>query len=186
MMRETATILPPLLRALTVLEFIGRHLDPMTFDQMTARAQYEWDRAEKAEAEAQHHATALTEARAEIERHIGSLCLLDERCAQYERRAEQAERALAVLAPVRDMLILSDELGGLSPGETMADYLRRLIDEVASGESLRARVREVVGPLASADFADCRDCTDNNGRPYQSQWLADALRAARQLNEDLK
>lgn len=36
MMRETATILPPLLRALTVLEFIGRHLDPMTFDQMFA------------------------------------------------------------------------------------------------------------------------------------------------------
>lgn len=35
-MRETATILPPLLRALTVLEFIARHLDPMTFDQMFA------------------------------------------------------------------------------------------------------------------------------------------------------
>ncbi|MGB3490854.1 MAG: phospholipase [Xanthobacteraceae bacterium] len=34
MTRETATILPPLLRALTVLEFIARHLDPMTFDQM--------------------------------------------------------------------------------------------------------------------------------------------------------
>lgn len=31
-----ATILPPLLRALTVLEFIARHLDPMTFDQMFA------------------------------------------------------------------------------------------------------------------------------------------------------
>ncbi|MBN8959635.1 MAG: phospholipase [Rhizobiales bacterium] len=36
MMRETATILPPLSRALTVLEFVGRHLDPMTFDQMFA------------------------------------------------------------------------------------------------------------------------------------------------------
>ncbi len=36
MTRETATILPPLLRALTVLEFIARHLDPMTFDQMFA------------------------------------------------------------------------------------------------------------------------------------------------------
>ncbi|MGB5902009.1 MAG: phospholipase [Xanthobacteraceae bacterium] len=31
---NTATILPPLLRALTVLEFVARHLDPMTFDQM--------------------------------------------------------------------------------------------------------------------------------------------------------
>ena len=36
MTRETVTILPPLLRALTVLEFIARHLDPMTFDQMFA------------------------------------------------------------------------------------------------------------------------------------------------------
>jgi phospholipase/carboxylesterase len=36
MTRETATILPPLLRALTVQEFIARHLDPMTFDQMFA------------------------------------------------------------------------------------------------------------------------------------------------------
>lgn len=35
-MRETAAILPPLLRALTVLEFIARHLDPMTFDRMFA------------------------------------------------------------------------------------------------------------------------------------------------------
>lgn len=33
-MPETATILPPLLRALTVLDFIARHLDPMTFDRM--------------------------------------------------------------------------------------------------------------------------------------------------------
>lgn len=33
---NTATILPPLLRALTVLELIARHLDPMTFDQMFA------------------------------------------------------------------------------------------------------------------------------------------------------
>ena len=33
---NAATILPPLLRALTVLEFIARHLDPMTFDQMFA------------------------------------------------------------------------------------------------------------------------------------------------------
>jgi len=77
--------------------------------------------------------------------------LLDERCAQYERRAEQAERALSVLAPVRDILILCGELGGMQPGETMADYLRRLIDEVASGESLRARVREVVGPFAALE-----------------------------------
>lgn len=52
--------------------------------------------------------------------------------------------------------------------------------------TLRARVLEVVGPFASVDFADCRDCTDNNGRPYQSQWLNDALRAARQLMEEVK
>lgn len=35
-MGQTATILPPLLRAVTVLEFVARHLDPMTFDQMFA------------------------------------------------------------------------------------------------------------------------------------------------------
>lgn len=34
MVTDTATILPPLLRALTLLEFIARHLDPLTFDQM--------------------------------------------------------------------------------------------------------------------------------------------------------
>ena len=36
MVTDTATILPPLLRALTVLEFVARHLDPMTFDRMFA------------------------------------------------------------------------------------------------------------------------------------------------------
>jgi phospholipase/carboxylesterase len=36
MVTDAATILPPLLRALTVLEFVARHLDPMTFDQMFA------------------------------------------------------------------------------------------------------------------------------------------------------
>ncbi|MCO5129159.1 MAG: phospholipase [Xanthobacteraceae bacterium] len=35
-MSDAAKILPPLLRALTVLEFIARHLDPMTFDEMFA------------------------------------------------------------------------------------------------------------------------------------------------------
>lgn len=35
-MGDAELILPPLLRALTVLEFIARHLDPMTFDQMFA------------------------------------------------------------------------------------------------------------------------------------------------------
>lgn len=35
-MDDTAKILPPLLRALAVLELIARHLDPMTFDRMFA------------------------------------------------------------------------------------------------------------------------------------------------------
>ncbi|MGB3864216.1 MAG: phospholipase [Xanthobacteraceae bacterium] len=36
MAADIAAIVPPLLRALTVLEFIARHLDPLTFDQMFA------------------------------------------------------------------------------------------------------------------------------------------------------
>lgn len=133
--------------------------------------------------------TALTEARAEIERQAGAIHSLDERCAQYERRAEQAERALAVLAPVRDMLILCGELDGMQSGETMADYLRRLIDEVAGVESLRARVREVVGPFAGAaadlDDAD-RDATDIWEAPCAMQINVGHLRAARQLMEEVK
>ncbi|GEM_PF-4798116 len=67
---------------------------------------------------------------------------LQRRIAETKSRAEQAERALAVLAPVRDMLILCDELGGIQPGEGMAGYLRRLIDEVASKECERAFVAQ--------------------------------------------
>jgi len=52
--------------------------------------------------------------------------------------------------------------------------------------TLRARVREDVGPFVSADLADCKDCIDNDDKHYQSQWLADALRAARQLMEEVK
>lgn len=52
--------------------------------------------------------------------------------------------------------------------------------------TLRARVREVVGPFASTDLLECKDCVDNDGKHYQSQWLADALRAARQLMEEVK
>ncbi len=36
MAADIAAIVPPLLRALTVLEFIARHLDPLTFDEMFA------------------------------------------------------------------------------------------------------------------------------------------------------
>ncbi len=136
-------------------------------------------------------ATALTEARAEIERQAGAIRLLDERCAQYERRAEQAERALSVLAPVRDMLILCGELDGMRPGETMVDYLRRLIDEVAGVKSLRARVREAVGPFAHPHLS--RKATGNVegdrsvvfGRDEAELTLGN-FRAARQLMEDLK
>lgn len=54
------------------------------------------------------------------------------------KHRDEAERALTVLAPVRDMLILCDELGGIQPGEEMSSYLRRLIDEVAGKECERA------------------------------------------------
>jgi len=36
MAADVDAIVPPLLRALTVLEFIARHLDPLTFDRMFA------------------------------------------------------------------------------------------------------------------------------------------------------
>lgn len=70
---------------------------PMTFDQMTARAQYEWDRAEKAEAEALHCAQALTGARAEIEdvRRTSKHLLIAANI--YQARAEKAESELSTL-----------------------------------------------------------------------------------------
>lgn len=50
--------------------------------------------------------------------------------------------ALAELTPVRDMLVLCGELGGIQPGEGMSGYLRRLIDEVAGKECERAFIAE--------------------------------------------
>lgn len=52
-------------------------------------------------------------------------------------RAEKAERALAELTPLRDMLLLCGELGGMHPDESVAQYLRRLIDHIISTEHER-------------------------------------------------
>lgn len=48
-------------------------------------------------------------------------------------RAEKAESALAELTPVKDMLALCGELGGMGTDEAPADYLRRLIDGLIVG-----------------------------------------------------
>jgi hypothetical protein len=62
----------------------------------------------------------------------------------WQSRAEQAERALAALAPVRDMLVLCGELGGMAKEETPSDYLRRLIDEASRGQRALAGAVEVM------------------------------------------
>jgi hypothetical protein len=63
---------------------------------------------------------------------------------RHRRRAEQAESALAVLAPVRDMLILCGELGGIQPDEGMSGYLRRLIDGVIDGQQAADKTKDEI------------------------------------------
>lgn len=96
-------------------------------------------------------ATALTEARAEIER--------------------LTEQAL-----VKDHAIIE-----------AAKLAKRLMTRALAAESelstLRARVREVVGPFAK-DF-DLNDCADRDDIDAMEVSIGH-LRAARQLNEDLK
>jgi len=152
-------------------------------------------------------ATAIEEARAEIERlrsfekakaqeetcdtfgEIGFVGIRD-----YAAMQARAEKAESVLSTLRDMLVLCGELGGMGKDETPTAYLRRLIDEVAGVESLRARVREVVGPFAAeadgtrlcgAEFGD--DWKPFLHRSYTEVDITNGhLRAARQLMEEVK
>lgn len=76
----------------------------MTFDEMAARAQYEWDRAEKAEAEAANYAARIEALEAEnarlgeVERLLNDMESLKNTyradCLLAEARTENAESAL--------------------------------------------------------------------------------------------
>lgn len=132
---------------------------------------------------------ALTEARSEIERlREWKQNQLVHWPMEIERRNRELAAAESELSALRDMLVLCGELGGLGKDETPAAYLRRLIDEVAGVESLRARVREVVGPFARADVAigsergPFRFETGTGYRLIEREDLA----AARQLMEEVK
>lgn len=114
--------------------------------------------------------------------------------ARAENEREGRLKAESELSTLRDMLVLCGELGGMGKDETPAAYLRRLIDEVANVESLRARVREVVGPFAAeadgtrlcgAEFGD--DWKPFLHRSYTEVDITNGhLRAARQLMEEVK
>jgi hypothetical protein len=95
---------------------------------------------------------------------------------KHRRRAEQAERALAELTPVRDMLVLCGELGGMAKDEAPSDYLRRLIDEAASGQRALAEAVEVLRPFAK--YLDKLDCDWAHDSGEVGQFLVDGLRHA--------
>lgn len=49
------------------------------------------------------------------------------------------------------------------------------------------QVSEIIDQILRCEAeGTLNDCIDNHGKHYQSQWLADALRAARQLMEEVK
>lgn len=66
----------------------------MTFDEMAARAQYEWDRAEKAEAEAANYSARIEALEAELPR-----ALTEQRrrlCAEHDKDREELKRVRQV------------------------------------------------------------------------------------------
>lgn len=133
-------------------------------------------------------ATALEEARAEIERLRNEA---DKYCEWWRGERDKHIAAESELSTLRDMLVLCGELGGMGKDETPAAYLRRLIDEVAGVESLRARVREVLGPFAN--LAQRYDDTVSDGWIPWTEFITDHewpteenCRAARQLMEEVK
>ena len=73
--------------------------------------------------------------------------------------------------------------------QAIADMARQIYEMRSKHDTLRARVREVVGPFADAasDLDDTdKDSTDIWEAPCAMQVNVGHLRAARQLNEDLK
>ena len=72
---------------------------------------------------------------------------------QAEEMATRADAAESELSTLRDILVLCGELGGMQTGETMADYLRRLIDEVAGKEAERelAKAAAITAYLAQRE-----------------------------------
>jgi hypothetical protein len=69
----------------------------MTFDEMTARAQYEWERAEAAEAEAIVYAEERDALKAEVERLRGVLTEMRDDKAGFRHVSHFQRRAAVAL-----------------------------------------------------------------------------------------
>lgn len=156
---------------------------PMTFDQMTARAQYEWDRAEKAEAEALHCAQALTEARASAAHWRRAIEIIATIIGLPEPEANFASKVRDAFDELRSQL---HDANGVA--ELAIKHRNAAESELST---LRARVREVVWPFGN--LAQRYDDTVSDGWiPWiefitNHEWPSELdCRAARQLMEEVK
>ena len=82
----------------------------------------------------------------------GAIRLLDERCAQYERRAEQAERALAeaveVLRPFAEIREALELISANKPGDVLQD--ERAIFQTGGLKATPTSGQTPLGPLRAA------------------------------------
>lgn len=129
----------------------------------------------------QEAATALTEARAEIERQADWIRRLQTALMFWmpgvDIRLDDATRELAA----DDAKLLAGHSGPLDCSCWGDEILARALAAESELSTLRARVREVVGPFAQGSI-DISGAAIIIGYPQAES----ALRAARQLMEDLK
>lgn len=104
----------------------------------------------------------------------------------YDLRTEGLlEQAAASLAAKDKEIerLRSSKAGGFAfwraTAKRFADARRAALSRADQAERALAEAIEVMRPFASDDVSDCKDCVDNDGKSYQSQWLADSLTAAR-------
>ena len=71
----------------------------------------------------------------------------------------EAERALAESTPLRDMLLLCGELGGIGDDETLVAYLRRIIDGLIEGQRALAEavalINRMTDPAGEDQYSGC-------------------------------
>lgn len=100
----------------------------------------------------EQQAASLATKDAEIEKlreaAKGSLVVVQAAIAAREQTERAYHEEHNALTDVRNMMILCGELGGMQPGETMAGYLRRLIDALIVGRGALAEAVEVLRPVA--------------------------------------